>query len=264
MSAERKTALKIARKYSVKSFTEGEIIRVLEECGFVVLDESEDQKRFEAVMCALEMGERFVTRCFSSVSDKAKFVFIPLSVNEEEKIYFLSEQLACFLYGYYDKGTNLELDIRQKQRIKGFSVHFEEICNAHGIKGVFVKYKPEAVTTCLLLAVIILAFSFTALYEALSKNENENMLVYSKKAEKTMENPTLVGDKKEASVNYVSENTNVIHDENVVYYATASGKKYHVEGCTYIKDLDKCTAYTAEELSDTSLEPCRRCLGDEV
>lgn len=48
--------------------------------------------------------------------------------------------------------------------------------------------------------------------------------------------------------------------DEIVYYATKSGTKYHIKGCQYLKDLSSCTVFTKEELMASSLTPCKKCI----
>ena len=56
-----------------------------------------------------------------------------------------------------------------------------------------------------------------------------------------------------------SEAQNYIESEKV-YYVTKSGKKYHVSGCQYIKDLSACTKITQDSILTSSYTPCKRCI----
>ncbi len=49
-------------------------------------------------------------------------------------------------------------------------------------------------------------------------------------------------------------------ESEIVYYVTKSGKKYHVAGCQYIKELSACTQITADSVLKSSYSPCTRCI----
>ena len=263
MSQAKKAALNAVRKYFFKGFTKSEIIRVLCECGYIVLEEGVDENRFEAVLCAIDMQDMFVTRCFSYACEKARFVFVPQNVSENEKAYLLAEQLAYVLFGDFNNGTTLDLTFKQKQRAKSFAVHLEEICGEKGIRGFFVKYRLEAVTISILVAATVSVFSFLAVYEALLDNRNKNMLQYAKESENAV---LQTGNQQESEDENAddSENVKLNLSEAVVYYVTANGEKYHIKGCTYIKNLETCVSYSKEEIVNTDFEPCKRCVGKEA
>ena len=44
------------------------------------------------------------------------------------------------------------------------------------------------------------------------------------------------------------------------YYVTETGQKYHVEGCSYIKDKTNVHRMTIEEYESGKYEPCGKCL----
>ncbi len=44
------------------------------------------------------------------------------------------------------------------------------------------------------------------------------------------------------------------------YYATSSGKKYHISSCQYIKDLSKCIKLSNSDISSGKYEPCKKCI----
>ena len=46
------------------------------------------------------------------------------------------------------------------------------------------------------------------------------------------------------------------------YYITETGSKYHIEGCSYIKDKTNIHRMTVEEYESGKYEPCDRCLPD--
>ena len=46
-----------------------------------------------------------------------------------------------------------------------------------------------------------------------------------------------------------------------VYYATKSGTKYHIAGCSYIKGKDNLKTLTEEDIKSGKYEPCSRCIG---
>ena len=50
----------------------------------------------------------------------------------------------------------------------------------------------------------------------------------------------------------------VIPAEERVYYATANGKKYHLAGCSYLKDKDIIEIHQAD-IDSGKYEPCSRC-----
>lgn len=50
----------------------------------------------------------------------------------------------------------------------------------------------------------------------------------------------------------------VVPTEQRVYYSTKSGKKYHIEGCSYIKGKET-VKLTASDIESKGYEPCSRC-----
>lgn len=44
------------------------------------------------------------------------------------------------------------------------------------------------------------------------------------------------------------------------YYVTETGRKYHIEGCSYIKDKTNIHRMTIEEYESGKYEPCGKCL----
>lgn len=51
---------------------------------------------------------------------------------------------------------------------------------------------------------------------------------------------------------------NTVQKDTTVYYVTKSGTKYHIEGCSYIKDLSTCKTLKYDELCE--YQPCKRCI----
>lgn len=45
-----------------------------------------------------------------------------------------------------------------------------------------------------------------------------------------------------------------------IYYATASGEKYHISSCSYIKDLSKCSVVSVDDVLSGKYTPCKRCI----
>ncbi len=51
-----------------------------------------------------------------------------------------------------------------------------------------------------------------------------------------------------------------VPSSTVTYYATASGKKYHISGCQYVKDLSKCVLVSDDDIVLGKYEPCKKCI----
>ena len=57
------------------------------------------------------------------------------------------------------------------------------------------------------------------------------------------------------------ESSTAVPQNGRVYYATKSGTKYHIAGCSYIKGKDNLKTLTEEDIKSGKYEPCSRCIG---
>lgn len=72
-------------------------------------------------------------------------------------------------------------------------------------------------------------------------------------------NNTLVGEGVVESVKDNSSSDVSSFVESATYYVTKSGKKYHVEGCRYIKNPDDCKTVSSD-VAQQSYQPCKVCI----
>lgn len=63
----------------------------------------------------------------------------------------------------------------------------------------------------------------------------------------------------EQSPKVVSDDVSVDVNSDELY-VTASGTKYHIKGCQYIKDKTNLISITIEEAEKLSISPCKRCI----
>ena len=62
--------------------------------------------------------------------------------------------------------------------------------------------------------------------------------------------------------NEISNKEAGVEENNIYFYVTPHGEKYHYSDCSYIRrDLSECRMYTEVQAEKRGYEPCSRCIG---
>ena len=266
MNISRIAALGFINQYKIKKYTFPSLSKVIKDMGYAIIEIDADENE-SLVIKACEKSY------FIFESGPIKYVAIPNNTDEKEKcrlcslcayeIYSSHNSLLC-------KNTNHEdFDMFLQQVLCSNSVF------SHLNRNIF-EYASGIV-----LFVITICFSLSALF--LEKSLDSQMIMPEFKQEVSFLNVDSTQEEIEEVISVfnpvdISQSTdsgmtNIIDDFTVIkentednaivshtssYYVTKSGTKYHLEGCSYIKDLSQCTPLNENELGE--YQPCKRCI----
>ena len=96
---------------------------------------------------------------------------------------------------------------------------------------------------------------YTAESYAVAENETVHTTECTQTVSDSEENVSGVGE--EATGNETTAGVNTYRNDKKVFYVTKTGKKYHVDGCQYLKTKIEITY---GEIIDGNYEPCSKCI----
>ena len=296
MKTVKKRALEFLNKHRVKTLDERSLMDAVENMGYTILRFGGDSGDTADIFISLSIKTDLedVPDSFSYCKGVLKYVFIKDGLPEEQRIACLCIEAGNITLGNFHNNTTLSLNHEKRINAVAFYVYLRELSSLHGIGALLNRYFAETAAAALCIGVLA-CFSLTAitLHGALERNnvnafELSGNVVNNESVEEADEDIDIeekleaVFAESDSFGQVVSADDGVTVDDGAVveplpdetysnekynvpsatnaYYVTKSGKKYHVEGCSYVKDLSACRALSAEEISQSSYEPCKRCI----
>lgn len=265
----KKLVKKTFERYNVSIINARTVKDIIDSRGYRVIrynptDLSESTRRLLQILNLLDYA------CFNdsfTYSDSLrKIVFIRQDISDDDYLYLLIFELGRILT-YTEKTDNLiGITAVEKAYASEFAYHVTD-CEKHSLIYNFFKFNPVISSIGITLAFSFLIGVFIIIHPKLLSQNDEifadapNVLDVKSIAQDILEIADNVNSDVIENNNIISESdtTNfVIPQDKRVYYATKSGKKYHIAGCSYILGKDTI------ELSMTDIEngnytPCSRC-----
>lgn len=270
-------AFRFVNKTGIKNLTVDELIKAVEkmECAVIELD---DEKQ-SVLLGKTDKEDKF----YLFNNGILKYIAFPSFLDEQQRLNTLllaASELYISENYLLNKDKNITVEI--------FAQKLKEILQNKTARSHILRHAFEYVSV-ICVAVVVLCFSFVAFF--LEKNldkdvrlpEFEETKVFSDYesdkikdvVEDTIEvlnNVDFSGNDKIGIVKSVDdalsvdnedileyEITPAFYDNNTVYYVTKSGTKYHIETCSYIKDLQECKPVKLSDIGE-EYTPCKRCI----
>ena len=266
MNKVKFAVLRFVTDYKIKEYSSKELLRALENMGYAVTElENQNEK-----ILLIDAKQNF----FIFDNGTVKYVALPYGLSEEEKCFTLLTAL-CEIYVSRNRllpkgaipedfATELVKHLSNKSVFSHIKCHFFEYVSA------------------LILLIITLCFSLTAIFLEknldkkitlpdfehtnqlsafdLEENENKEIISVFNSIDIPSQNDLGISSIIDNNISDFESDMQIVSDDSTtVYYVTKSGNKYHIDTCSYIKDLSECTSMTLAQM-DNKYTPCKRCI----
>lgn len=216
----RKTASKLLVNHGLTTLTLDDLIAIIEDSGFVIVDYSSN--RNDSYMNALikELSVQKLIdegKAFTYQRDNTKIVFVCERMTAEEKRYVLAHELGHISCGHLETGVSYCQSVNDEYVANEFAhyllhpgvvVQARAWCHSHRI------------ATVLIIALLIFAIASVSV------------------------------------AHYVSLQRSFYGE----YYTTDSGERYHLKGCPIIRGKSNIHRLTKEEFEAGKYKPCMVCM----
>lgn len=268
----RQKAIEFANKYNLLNFDCFTLQQILEQCGYRVLEYSDDFVKTADALKDLDSQATGIADVF--LKENIRCVFVRKSLPEEDKAVLLAEQTGIIvLLGGIENITD-----SQRYDCLTFSLYLRDLCKEKGVGAWFTRHKTGALATvamlllvaCMSLSSVVLYFSTlsgtvnpldsltSSVDNALAPAQTVQVDIFDNNAVAAfspVDLPLTEG------VDGTVQNSDVSEETGEEYfYVTKSGKKYHISSCTYIKDISACSKVSKEDILQKGYEPCKRCI----
>lgn len=281
----KKLAKQTFEKYSINKVTPEIIKDVINAQGFTVIkysltEPSEQTTRLMQTLSVLQYASFHNSFTYSGLSKK--IVFIRSDISEDEYFYLLILELGRILT-HTEKTDNLiGVTVPEASKACEFAYHITDCAN-HGIIYNLFKFHPIKAPLMLFAAGMLILFcavmpfyiknsgiyaetpdqSYSAVLNDNISSVSNNISFPDYSTPSTNEN-----DLSSRSDEYSSQNSESVSDESEVgfvipenervFYATKSGKKYHISGCSYISGKETIEL-SSDDIESKNYSPCSRC-----
>lgn len=289
-------ALKLVKdtldKYSVTKITPGEIKSIIAAQGYTVIGYTrylyEEPNRLISALGLEEHSK--VLDSFTYKDRDRRFVFVRKNVSHSEYLYQLCLELGRILTyeDVDDCGILGTSTVWENAAAHEFAYHMTDMAEHGFFYNFFMKYTVNGIVSTAVLAFSLIAVSIFAAVNGLSAKQNGTLGADSVSMYETADVSNVVQTAKSADTNQASsssktygtqtsQNTQSVKTEtkksessqtavkttstsSKEYYATKSGKKYHVAGCSYLSGRDVKSVSSAD-IASGKYTPCSRCIG---
>jgi Zn-dependent peptidase ImmA (M78 family) len=216
----RRAAYKLLRHYGLSMPTLDDLVIVVEDQGFEIVDFSNSRldSDFSDLVQGLAIHELVKTRkAFVYQNGDVKLLFLCETLTSEEKRYAIAHELGHIQSGHLRNGANSNSNVAEEYEANEFAHYL--LNPGLGIRGISTVRRRKALFT--ILAVVIIAL---LLGTWVTKRKTTKETSYYKE-----------------------------------FYVTESGKKYHEKECSAIRDKANVHRLTMEEYESGLYEPCNIC-----
>ena len=270
-------AFRFVNKTGIKNLTVDELIKAVEkmECAVIELD---DEKQ-SVLLGKTDKEDKF----YLFNNGTLKYIAFPSFLDEQQRLNTLllaASELYISENYLLNKDKNITVEI--------FAQKLKEILQNKTARSHILRHAFEYVSA-ICVAVVVLCFSFVAFFleksfdkdvrlpefeetKVFSDYESDKIKDVVEDTIEVLNNVDFSGNDKIGIVKSVDdalsvdnedileyEITPAFYDNNTVYYVTKSGTKYHIETCSYIKDLQECKPVKLSEIGE-EYTPCKRCI----
>lgn len=291
-----KLVKKTIDKYNLSRITPGEIRNVITANGYLILRFSPDEES-ETVRLIEHLGlEEYadVLDSFSYKSRDRRLVFIKKSVSDEEFLYLSCLELGRILTYTDTQDGVLGTSPDDNASAFEFAYHMTDMARHGFFYNFFMKYTVNGIVSTAILAICLIAsFVFigvtqtvkyipemtntvgTAVQSVIVSESNTAVAATTGEAKSvdtvvaTNESPLF--DSAEKSAVVADKETPTIPEEKPAepsstvvkadnrYFATKSGTKYHIAGCSYLSGRET-KSVSLSDVASGKYSPCSRCI----
>lgn len=228
----RKLALKFICDNDLQSLNYSILENALDRLGFDIIRFNKKDPETIAMFRALKLNDSTIHEdCFTYVNGTSRHIFLAKYLSEKEYVFMLLHEIG-----------HIELKhLIQDNTYVGSLNEVEANEFAFEVKRHIRHIKISRRINKILVFLIAGAILYYSAWKILKNYNTSNSSSFS---------------------DVQSSFTDLAVDE--IFYVTPSGKKYHKDFCSAIKDKDKDALFfgTREELKKMGYEPCKLCIGE--
>lgn len=268
----KKFAKKTVEQFGLDSVNITNIKNIILSRGYTIIRYSEDLSSNETLRLIETLDIKDYAHIRNSVTycDKThRFVFIRNEVNEEEFLYLLAFELGNILICKNPVDNVLGIEIKDGIKANEFAHHLCDMANHGLLYNTFKYYILRGVAAILCVLSIVITFGYKFIYKPLNADfvgidvktisnsantsivEENDIPVFA-----LQELPEITENMPEKSDDGTSDF--ILSENERVYYATKSGTKYHISGCSYINGKET-VELSASDIENGKYTPCSRC-----
>lgn len=268
----KKFAKKTVEQFGLDSVNITNIKNIILSRGYTIIRYSEDLSSNETLRLIETLDIKDYAHIRNSVTycDKThRFVFIRNEVNEEEFLYLLALELGNILICKNPVDNVLGIEIKDSIKSNEFAHHLCDMANHGLLYNTFKYYILRGLAAILCVLSIVITFGYKFIYKPLNADfvgidvkaisdfantsivEENDIPVFA-----LQELPEITEDMPEKSDDGASDF--ILSENERVYYATKSGTKYHISGCSYINGKET-VELSASDIENGKYTPCSRC-----
>lgn len=247
-------ALSFIREYKITDITRNTLEDIIEQFGYNLVKYNTMANDDETEEIIQKLGlERIAKQkqCFTYKSEALKIIFIRDNIGNMDSIPILLHEIGHIYMDHIENGL-VENDVRYENAANKFSVL---------VSGIVEKQTKRKKVAYILTWTIM--FVFTAIfvivciktvYKINSDRNNQSVTISNSLVTTITTTTTKTTTTKLTSTKKSNKN---------IFYVTDSGKKYHKEWCSIIKNRTNVYYGIRKNLEDMGYEPCQLCCGDE-
>ncbi len=222
-SEAKRSAISVLRQYYLITPTLDDLIKIIEQLGFSILDYSRGNEFGSTEALIDELGLKSLAeknKSFVFKNGEIKLVFLDERLTAIEKRYALAHELGHIVLGHLKKGSAYDvLDLEEEHDANEFSHYLLHPNTIERLSIILHKRKVVAIICAIILLVGLLSIP--------------------------------VIQKRALSKSFYGE-----------YYVTEKGDKYHVIECPTIRGRSNIHRLTKDEYESEQYAPCHICLPD--
>lgn len=272
----KKLVKRTFEKHSVVQITADTLKNIIKSEGYFVAKFSTLSPIRQTENKLEELGIAHYTEYYDSFtySDRStRVVFIRGDVSDEEYVYLLSLELGKILTHSENSGNIIGLSAKDTQTAHEFAYHIKDL-SQHGLLYNTLKYytaRSVAGISAAFVCLVMFISSFIAdqqsdfLANAVPPVESSVISAFINTdiptpdiQEDSAHSNSIIPETTDKASDVPANDSFITPESNITYYATANGEKYHLEGCSYIKDKNT-VAITQADISSGKYSPCSRC-----
>lgn len=238
--------------HSIKSMIAGEGYTIIR---FSSLKTSDETTR---LLNALYLDDRSEYNDSFTYNDRERrIVFIRKDISDDEFLYLLALELGRIITFRTECDGVIGISAEDDMNAHEFAYHMCDL-SKHGIVYNFFKtYSVPSVVTAVSALICLSFISCFFIIKGCSSDpeiaENQNSVVSDMAMSVDVEETST------SDISGIIVSTDKINVEDGYYYATKSGKKYHVKDCGYISGKDIKQVYD-EDIASGKYTPCTKCI----
>lgn len=187
-------------------------------------------------------------------------IFYDDNISQLDFPHILGHEIGHIVLGHLDSSK----DIYSKER--DCEIFSKELLNFSSRYFVVPAIVYSMIGICILVAIVVGLVKSKNSNEIIihsSNNSYDSSSDYYSSTDEQITNEPFIISSSESSTTEIYPTGEYQTDENnaTIVYITTAGKKYHLEGCQYIKDKNNLIEIFIDEAEAAGYEPCKVCFG---